>query len=150
MICALVLESQTPDPDGKYRFTCPACNTGTRNRNPGVYIKRTCKGRAPDHGPGAELAAIFLELGIKSCNACKAMARRMDALGTDGCRRLRSELAADIQGRAEKKGWGAKIVAAAAALLSGLAWRLDRNDLYGSLIDEAIRRAEANQSANRG
>jgi hypothetical protein len=43
---------------------------------------------------------------------------------------------------AGRYGWGTVIMAACRAIYSGLAWRLSPTDPYGSLVDEAIRRAE--------
>lgn len=87
------------------------------------------------------------EIGIADCRACRVMARRMDRLGVDGCCRQRNELASELQKRADKKGWGTTLVAAVGSLKSGLALRLKPWDLYGSLIDEACRRATLAQSA---
>lgn len=147
MNCDLAIVSTTPDADGKYRYLCTICNEPTRNRSPNVHIKRKCAGSPPPgFGPGTELEKILHgELGIADdgCKLCKAIADRMDRAGPDGVRRRRAEFAEHLRKAADKKGWGTKLTAALGSVTSGLALRIKPWDIYGSLIDEAIRRAEA-------
>jgi glycosyltransferase involved in cell wall biosynthesis len=67
----------------------------------------------------------------------------MDAWGTDGCRQRRNEIAAEMRENAKTVSWFQKVRAAALAVKAGLAWSLNPADVFGSLVDEAIRRAEA-------
>jgi hypothetical protein len=147
MICELVLLSPEPDPDGKYRYGCAVCAGVTRNRSPTVFIKRPCGTLpVPGFGPGTELQSMLHdELGIveDGCKLCKHIAKRMDFLGVEGVRQRRVEFAERLRKAAAKKGWATKLTAAAGSLKSGLALRLKPWDLYGSLVDEACRRAQS-------
>jgi hypothetical protein len=98
----------------------------------------------PASGPGTELKAILATLGIApdGC-ACNARARRMDAGGVEWCRTHRDEIAGWLRDEAGKRGWGDVFAAGARAVLSGLAFRIDPADVYGSLVSLAIERAEA-------
>jgi len=95
-------------------------------------------------GVGSQLWQLLESLGIRHSAGCSCLklAERMNALGPAGCRRNRAELAADMQTNAAAYGWTTVATAAAKAIASGLAFRLSVTDLYGSLLGEAIRRAE--------
>lgn len=99
---------------------------------------------APDHGPGTELVAMLASVGIEpdSCK-CKARARAMNAWGVEGCNRKRAEIVAWLTAEREARGWREKLKAAGWAVLTGLVVRVNPLDQLGSLVDEAIRRAEA-------
>jgi hypothetical protein len=96
-------------------------------------------------GVGSHLWRLLASLGIKHTATCSCLglAEEMNALGPAGCRRERARLAQQMRANAKAYGWGTVATAAARALASGLAWRLDLADVYGSLLDEAIRLAEA-------
>lgn len=93
-------------------------------------------------GPGTELTKLLKELGIRAdgCGGCHDMAAKMDRWGPDGCREHRAEIVEHLREKAAKRKWTEKLTAAANAAAMGL-W-LNPLDLYGSLADEAIRRAE--------
>jgi hypothetical protein len=95
-------------------------------------------------GPGAELKKLLASLGIDSMPgcACNAKAAEMDAWGVRGCLERRDEIAAWMRENGKKRRWGCKFRAALRALASGLAFRLDLSDPYGSLVDMAIQRAQ--------
>lgn len=96
-------------------------------------------------GPGSQLWRLLESLGVRhtaTC-VCLSLAERMNAWGPAGCRLARLEIVDQMRTNAKDYGWGTVAKAAAAAVLTGLAWKLDLADLYGSLLDEAIRRAEA-------
>lgn len=100
---------------------------------------------APAGGPGTELKALLASLGILTrpgCS-CNAYAAAMDAWGPAESKRRREEIAGWLKAEAGKRGWLAKARAAAAAVATGLAFRLDAAAPFESLVDEAIRRAEA-------
>lgn len=101
----------------------------------------------PAAGPGAELAALLHSLGLAACLTCQARARQMDAWGTAGCRARRAEIAGWLRAAAAGMSGAAQAWAALRAAASGLAWRLDPADVYGSLVDEACRRAEVKEAA---
>jgi hypothetical protein len=95
-------------------------------------------------GPGTELSAILASLDINpapSCD-CKGKANQMDIWGVDGCRARMSEIVGWMRDGQGRWGWKDKLHAAAKAVTSGLAFKLDWSDPFPSLIDEAIRRAE--------
>lgn len=96
------------------------------------------------HGVGSTLWRLLASLGIQHTTTCSCLtlAEEMNRLGPDGCRRERSRLVASMRRNARVYGWGAVTVAATRAVASGLAWRLNPLDPYGSLLDEAIRRVE--------
>lgn len=95
-------------------------------------------------GVGSQLWRLLESLGIKHTAACKCLelAEQMNAWGPAGCRLARAEIVERMRANAKHYGWGAVATAAARAVTTGLAWRLDLADVYGSLVDEAIRLAE--------
>lgn len=95
-------------------------------------------------GPGGHLKAIIATLGINpapSCE-CNAKARTMDTWGVAKCKENRNTIVGWLRDGAPKWGWIDTIKAAAAAVTTGLAFKLDLLDPFGSLVDEAIRRAD--------
>jgi hypothetical protein len=68
------------------------------------------------------------------------LANEMDRLGVAGCKEHRDELVARL-----RKLYDEEEVAAALSQ-PGLGFPVNRADLFGSLVDEAIRRAEARGS----
>lgn len=95
-------------------------------------------------GPGTELKAMLASIGIEpvaGC-ACRNVMRTMDRLGVAGCREHRGEIVMHIQQQMQGRSWRDKLAAAAKATANGLALRLNPVDIPGSLVDEAIRRAE--------
>lgn len=93
-------------------------------------------------GPGAHLKAILAGLGLKPAKdcGCDKRAAEMDAWGPAGCREHRAEIVAWLDEQRAKASWSEKLVAAAKAMTAGLPINL--LDPMGSLVDEAIRRAE--------
>lgn len=98
------------------------------------------------HGtePGSQLWRLLAELGIqhKPTCSCLSLAARMNAWGAAGCRMARDEICKAMRHNAKEYGWRDVARAAAAAVTQGIGWRLDITDVYGSLVDEAIRLAE--------
>ena len=95
----------------------------------------------PGHGPGTELKAILETLGIEAgptCD-CRARANQMDLWGVDGCREHREQILAWMREGQARWGWKEKLAAAAKAVQSGLAFKLNPLDPFPSLVDEAIR-----------
>ncbi len=91
-------------------------------------------------GVGSHLWRLLSGLGIEhkqTCD-CLSLARRMNDLGPECCRAERDSLAAEMRANAGNYGWGEAVTAAVRAVTSGLAWRLNPLDVYGSLLDEAI------------
>lgn len=100
---------------------------------------------SPSHGPGTELKKILSSLGIDPAPTCDCNARayEMDAWGVDGCRQRREEIIGWMKEGQSRWGWAAKFSAMGKAVATGLAFRLNPLDPFPSLVDEAIRRAEA-------
>jgi hypothetical protein len=67
----------------------------------------------------------------------------MNRLGPAGCRHARQRLVNNMRTNAARYGWGDVGRAVLRALVTGLGWRLHLDDLYGSLLNEAIKRAQA-------
>lgn len=96
-------------------------------------------------GVGSQLWRLLESVGIQhaaDCD-CLAWAERMNAWGPAGCRQQRVAIAAHMRDSARSYGWGDLAQAAAKAVTTGLVLRLNPLDIYGSLLDEAIRLAEA-------
>lgn len=96
-------------------------------------------------GPGSHLWLLLEGIGVKHSPTCKCvtLARQMNAWGPQGCKERRAEIIENMRTNADAYGWKTLATATARAVLTGLAWRLNPLDLYGSLVDEAIRRAAA-------
>jgi len=103
------------------------------------------------HGVGSQLWRLLSDLGVQHTPTCScvALAREMNDRGPAWCKASRTQLAEQMRTNATAYGWGTVAKAAAAAVLSGLAWRINPADVYGSLLDEAIRRAEAAATARQ-
>lgn len=95
-------------------------------------------------GVGSQLWRLLSSLGIEHREDCECLtwAERMNAWGPEGCREARQEIATHMRDSAKSYGWGAKLGAAAMAVATGLAWRVNLSDPYGSILDEAINLAE--------
>ena len=104
--------------------------------------------RPPDVGPGEELRLLLRELGLRGRSGCycASLARGMNAWGVAGCRERRGEIVAHLRRAQARAGWVEKVKAAALAVASGLAFKLDPLDPAPGLLDEALRRAEAKAS----
>ncbi len=121
----------------------------------------------PGYGPGTELKAMLAQLGITENPACdcNAKALQMDFWGVDGCRMPQpadQEMFGEkvlagtprfdvivgwMKAGYERWGWADRIKAAAAAVATGLAFKLCITDPFPGLIEEAIRRAEEKEAA---
>lgn len=96
-------------------------------------------------GVGSQLWRLLEALGIQHTESCPCLewAERLNLWGIEGCRLARREISEHLRRSAREYGWAQLANAARLALATPLAWRLDLTDLYGSVLDEAIRRAEA-------
>jgi hypothetical protein len=106
---------------------------------------RPVKPPPPTSGPGTELTAIYASLGIEadpSCD-CKAKAEQMDRWKVDGCRAHFWEIVGWQKDGAVRWGYAPKLKAAALAVATGLAFRVNWSDPFPGLVEEAIRRAAA-------
>jgi hypothetical protein len=96
------------------------------------------------HGPGSQLWRLLSSLGIEHKTTCDCLnlAEQMNVWGPAGCQEHRPAIVAKMRVNARQYGWASVATAAAKAASSSLVWRLDLLDVYGSLVDEAIRLAE--------
>lgn len=97
--------------------------------------------------PGTKLKQMFAEVGANpdtedKCG-CKELAEWMDDIGINGCKKFRESTAFKIKQNFEKLSEEEKQEFAVRAMTSSWAAVIDPTDLFGSMIDEAIRRAEA-------
>ena len=100
-------------------------------------------------GPGCQAKRILDSLHIPplaGCD-CAGYARRMDEWGVDGCREHFAEIVERFRSYASKYDWGTKLRAAALAVKTGLAIRLNPLDPAPGIVQEAIRRAEEEKAA---
>jgi hypothetical protein len=105
----------------------------------------------PPGGPGTELKALLASLGLRAGGcSCDRHAEMMDRNGAAWCRANRETVAGWLRGEANKRGWLARLGAAARAVATGLAFTLDPLDPFGSLVDEAVRRAEEKAGGKEG
>lgn len=128
-------------------LTCVKCGHGVK----ALYKDELCKfcwyrrdgeqlkaAPRPAGGAGTELKQLVAELGIKfTCAACDVLAYRMDASGIAWVRKERAQIAQHLKEKACDVSLVVKLMAAA----RGWKW-LSLTDPFGSMVDEAIRRAE--------
>ena len=102
-------------------------------------------------GVGSQIWRLLSEIGVHhdpDCD-CLSWAERLNEWGVAGCRLARAEIIEHLQDARKQYGWVRSIQAAARAaaqaardLATGQRPWLNPMDPYGSLVDEAIRRAE--------
>lgn len=120
--------------DGRRIATCVQCGRKTGWLScPPENIKANCRvmpGDARVPLPGSELKNLLAEWGVSTEEGCgcEGKSHQMNVWGVDGCKQNRAEIVEWLQAAAAKKGWLASLAAAVAS---------------GSLVDEAIRRAES-------
>ena len=107
-----------------------------------------------DRGPGTELTKMLRGLGVNPAAGCdcKAKARKMDEWGVKGCRDNQEMIVGWMREGVGRWGWSDRLKAAANAVASGLAFKLNPIDPFPGLVEEAISRAErreAEESAER-
>lgn len=98
--------------------------------------------KPPEEGPGTELKNLLKSIGIEASPSCACNKRMndMNVWGVEVCKEKRQEIVGWLQEERDKRGWGAVLSAAVLGVSQGL-W-LNPFDLLGSLVDEAIKRAE--------
>lgn len=137
------------DDNGMRRWKCSRCGITTNpTANNADRIFCVCKVWGPDEPRvGDELTALLADLGIHDSAGCdcKKKATALNALGIDGCKERRAEIVAWLQEASGARGWWEKI--AAGWRLLGEQW-FSVADPYGSIVDEAIRRASVSPQAN--
>ncbi len=97
-------------------------------------------------GPGSELAAILSAAGYEAVGCgCVIRAAEMDRWGVDGCRLRRAEIAGWLAEQRALRGWVDLLPGLWRMVKSGAIRWLNPLDPLGSLVDEAISRAEAKE-----
>jgi len=121
-------------------------------------------------GPGTELKKMLVSVGIQSSPTCDCNAKMhiMDGWGVQGCRDNRDTIIQWLTTNAERWGWltpsGAtvsqedpdikklstieKLAIGWRSIRTGIAFQVNWMDPFPGLVDEAIRRAEANLAVN--
>jgi len=108
-------------------------------------------------GPGSQLWRLLETLGVKHTTDCECLGRaeRMNAWGVAGCRAARGEIVAWMVEGKDRYGWAGAVKAATAGVaemvsdvLHGRWPWLNPLDPFGSLVDEAIRRAEVAEASD--
>lgn len=138
---------------------------GTHVPNPGVRIAgappggRTIPANPPNPaataalsgavGPGTHLKIMLDSVGLNAGTlkgagtcGCDDLAAQMDAWGPNGCREHRAEIVAKLRENKDKTPWAVYLGAMMKMATTGLAVRINPMDQLGSLVDEAVRRAE--------
>jgi hypothetical protein len=95
-------------------------------------------------GPGTHLKSLLAQLGVRPSSVCECnrRAEQMDGWGVAECRANADEILGWLRKEQQKRSWTEKLTAAANAVMTGLAFRLDPRDPAPGLLDEALRRAE--------
>lgn len=126
---------------------CSACPIPEAVRKGRLFGRRnaTSASREPQIaavGPGTEMKALLTELSLTPVSGCDCNARaaQMNQWGTIGCRENRDEIIGWLKDQQQKASWSLTVTAACKAL--GCTW-FSILDPIGSIVDEAIRRAEA-------
>lgn len=104
----------------------------------------------PPAGPGTELKHLLKELGIDivtNCS-CNSRAQEMNKWGVQGCRDRREEIVQWLKEEQDRRRWLSIVGPGIRAVAKGL-W-INPLDHLGSLVDEAIRRAEVAASSDSG
>ena len=96
-------------------------------------------------GVGSQLWRLLEGLGIKHTPTCPCLdwAERMNAWGPAGCRQQADVITAHMRRSARAYGWQSLTKAALKAAAKTTQWKLNPARPFRSLLDEAIRRAEA-------
>ncbi len=124
-------------------------NGRTRERIPcvcGRMLTLDCLANRPL--VGSEVKELSRSLGFqptKQCG-CEKLRRKMDRLGVAGCRQEFASLAEQLREKYDATSWSDRAKASGWAVLTGLAFALNPLDPIGSLLTEAIRRAELAES----
>jgi hypothetical protein len=139
-----------PQPDGRARCVCtrPECAREHGPTKPGRTFAILCDAfkpllERPIGQPGTELMALIEEVGLKPTAKCKCpqRAQLMDRWGVQGCQVARPTIVGWLKEGFDEVSWR-EALAAGVRLIRQAEW-FRPWDPFGSLIDEAIRRAEA-------
>jgi hypothetical protein len=99
---------------------------------------------SPGFGPGTQLKNLLAKYNITpspSCD-CNAKALQMDKWGIAGCKANRETIIGWLREGAPRWNWTEHIAKIPTAVMSGLAFKINRNDPFPGIVDECIRLAE--------
>lgn len=122
---------------------CIRCERRLRAHVPIVgYLKAACLKPETNGKVGSEFRCITesLHLHGEGCN-CIQLMHKMDSLGVVGCTKEFDSLVADLDANKSQFGLQHIALAAANAVLNGLAFKVNWADPIPGLLQEAIRRA---------
>lgn len=146
MLCEFKLESD--------RLVCVYC--GRKTAAVATPVRAQCKSQIVrsdivvqvDHpkeeGPGTELKELLSSLDItklENCD-CNAKMRQMNIWSAAGCREHFDEIVGWLREGAKQFGWADRLGAAAKAVATGLAFKINWADPFPGLVELAIQRAE--------
>jgi hypothetical protein len=97
----------------------------------------------PAEGPGTELRKLLSDLGITmsaDCG-CKAMAKRMNLWGVDGCRENHRQIVNHLKQAAARRDWHQKWSASVLVNAAFVGLRVNWLDPIPGMVDLAIERA---------
>lgn len=126
-------------------LTCPRCGFNVGKIGGDASWRMNCPLGAGSPAPGTHLHLLISELGGKPTSGCgcTAYAQQMDSWGVEKCREQRAEIVEHLRKAYKGTSYAELTKAIAKSVTSGLAFKLNPLDPLGSLVDEAIRRAEA-------
>ena len=111
-------------------------------------LRHNCgrSGRLSRDGPGSQLAVLIEALRVDQeaptgCR-CDELRFKMNSLGSGGCRRQKDEITLMLRDNARSYGMHNYAQAIKHALQQRMTF-INPFDVFGSLVDEAIRRADA-------
>ena len=131
------------DPDASSRVLA-AHGAHLKREHPAAENSSRLQAIATGRGVGSELWRLLESVGVVHTPACPCLrlAEEMNRLGPPGCREQRAVLVAQGGVSAAQYGWTTMVRAAIKSVGNGVVWKINPLDLYGSLLDEAIARAE--------
>lgn len=126
-------------------MTCPRCGFKAGGRD----WRKNCPLGSGLPAVGSELMLMVDRIRLQNVPGCRCreMARKMNGWGVDGCREHRAEIVEHLKAAYKETSWADFAAASAKAIASGLAFKLNPLDPFGSLVDEAIRLAEVSPPA---
>lgn len=118
---------------------CPLCGYMAA-----PHVHRNCpvkRKQFPPNGPGTELRKLLKEVGVKkACGTCWEWEYQMNSWGSS-CAEHRAEIVARLKEAASESSWSTVFTAASGLITKPWFAVLDP---FGSIVDQAIERAEAN------
>lgn len=126
---------------------CTVCGSLYKPMPPGKF-EAECSGVQSQRGPGSHLQILLTSLGArpdKCRNSCQKVAKIMDDKGVEWCKENKPRLVKHLKEAYSKLAWHDVATFAARAVASGLAFKIGFQDAAEWLVEEAIRRSEAQQ-----